>query len=179
MAAQPADVLGFWTAAGPSKWFKPDAGFDEAIRLKFEPTHRAAARGEYDAWAQTPEGWDALRHRGETFPRKRWRASPHAFATDPLARQVARAAVAAGHHVQVASELRGFYVLPFEHSEDLADQDVGVALAEAIDADALKWARIHRDIIARFGRFPHRNRALGRNTTAEEQAFLDEGGFAG
>ena len=179
MAAQPADVLGFWTAAGPSKWFKRDDAFDEAIRLKFEPTHHAAARGEYDAWARTPEGSLALLLLLDQFPRNLWRGSSHAFATDPLARRIARAAIAAGHHLQVASELRGFYVLPFEHSEALADQDQGVALAETIDADALKWARIHRDIIARFGRFPHRNAALGRHTSPEEQEFLDEGGFAG
>jgi uncharacterized protein (DUF924 family) len=179
MAAQPADVLGFWTAAGPAKWFKKDAAFDEAIRLRFEPTHHAAARGEYDAWAETPEGALALLLLLDQFPRNLWRGSAHAFATDPLARKAARTAVAAGHHHAVSQALKGFFVLPFEHSEDLADQDVGVALAETIDADSLKWAKLHRDIIVRFGRFPHRNRVLGRATTPEEQAFLDEGGFAG
>ena len=77
-------------------------------------------------------------------------------------------------------QLAGFFVLPFEHSEDLADQAFGLALAEQIgDAEVTKWSRIHQDIIARFGRFPHRNPALGRTTTAEEQAFLDDGGFGG
>jgi uncharacterized protein (DUF924 family) len=76
--------------------------------------------------------------------------------------------------------MRQFFILPFEHSEALADQDHGLDLAEALgDAEVLKWVVIHRDIIVRFGRFPHRNPALGRTTTAEEQAFLDDGGFAG
>jgi len=85
-----------------------------------------------------------------------------------------------GFDAQVPAELRGFFYLPFEHSEDLADQERGVAFYKAAgDADGLKWAEIHADIIRRFGRFPHRNAALGRVTTVEEQAFLDEGGFSG
>jgi uncharacterized protein (DUF924 family) len=92
--------------------------------------------------------------------------------------------VAAGHDKAVAPELRPFFYLPYEHSELLADQETGLVLFEALlkdtgDADSLKWAIAHRDIIARFGRFPHRNKCLGRTTTAAEQAFLDEGGFAG
>ena len=104
--------------------------------------------------------------------------SAHQFATDPLARSIAEAAVAAGHDLAVESALRCFFYLPFEHAEDLAAQDRSVELT-AFDADLNKWARIHRDIIARFGRFPHRNASLGRATTPEEQAFLDSGGFAG
>jgi len=173
-------VVGFWRQAGPGRWFKKAHAFDEAIRLKFEPTHHAAARGEYDAWADTPEGALALVILLDQFPRNLYRGSAHQFATDPKARAVARAAIERGFDREVAPELRNFFYLPFEHSEDLGDQDYSIALcAEAGDAENLKWAKLHRDIIARFGRFPHRNAALGRVTTPDEQAFLDEGGFAG
>ncbi len=180
MTATPQDVLTFWRQAGPGKWFARDARFDEAIRLKFEPTHHAAARGEYDAWAETPDGALALLILLDQFPRNLYRGSAHAYATDAKARVIALAAVDQGFMFEVEPALAPFFLLPFEHSEDLADQDRAVALAQALDdADSVKWAELHRDIIVRFGRFPHRNPALGRATTAEEQAFLDEGGFSG
>jgi uncharacterized protein (DUF924 family) len=184
LAAIPQDVLHFWRQAGPQKWFSHNRAFDDAIRLKFEPVHHAAARGEYDAWAQTAEGALALLVLLDQFPRNLFRNSGHAFATDPKARAVARAALTAHHDQAVEPGLRAFFYLPFEHSEDLVDQDLSIALAQKLfeasgDELTLKYAVIHRDIIARFGRFPHRNAALGRITTAEEQAFLDEGGFAG
>jgi uncharacterized protein (DUF924 family) len=180
VAATPIDILGFWRQAGPEKWFNNKPAFDEAIRLKFEPVHHRAARGEYDAWAVTAEGALALLILLDQFPRNLFRGSGHAFATDGKARSVARAAIEAGFHRQVETALQGFFVLPFEHSEDLADQDYALTLAIEIgDEKVLKWARIHRDIIARFGRFPHRNPELGRPTTPEEQTFLDDGGFGG
>ena len=180
MPATPNDVLHFWRDAGPARWFAKSARFDAAIRLKFEAVHHAAARGEHDAWAATAEGALALLILLDQFPRNLYRSSGHAFATDPKARSLARAAVAAGFHRQVEPDLRQFFVLPFEHSEDLADQDEAQRLArELADADLAKWAGIHRDIIARFGRFPHRNACLGRATTPQEQAFLDAGGFGG
>ena len=109
-----------------------------------------------------------------------FRGSARAFATDPQARAVTAAALLRGFDGQVPANMRTFFYLPFEHSEDMADQERGIALYTAAgDADGLKWARIHYDIIRRFGRFPHRNAVLGRATTAEEQAFLDEGGFSG
>ena len=184
MSAIPADVIGFWQAAGPSKWFKKDARFDEAIRLRFEPVHFAAAQGRYDAWRDSPDGCLALLILLDQFPRNLWRGSGHAFATDPLARAIARRAVQSDFDQEIEPLLRPFVYLPFEHSEDMADQDLSVTLCEALrdaagDEETLKWAVAHRDIIARFGRFPHRNPALGRETTPEEQAFLDDGGFAG
>jgi uncharacterized protein (DUF924 family) len=180
VTAHPNDVLGFWRNAGPEKWFKKSVAFDEAIRLKFEPVHHAAARGEYDSWSAAPESALALLILLDQFPRNLYRNSAHAFATDPKARAIARAAIEAGFDRQVEPDLRNFFYLPFEHSEDLADQDYSLALcAEAGVEDDVKWAGIHRDIIQRFGRFPHRNAALGRQTTAEEQEFLDEGGFGG
>ncbi|MFN3515128.1 MAG: DUF924 family protein [Phenylobacterium sp.] len=184
MTVIPNDVLNYWRAAGPQKWFAKDPAFDEALRLRFEPVHHAAARGDHDDWAQTPEGALALLLLLDQIPRNLFRGSAHAFATDPKARAIARAAVAAGHDRKLEPELRPFFYLPFEHSEDLADQDEAIALftalrEEAGDAESLKWAELHRDIIVRFGRFPHRNPCLGRVTTPNEQAFLDEGGFAG
>jgi len=180
MTAHPQDILGFWRSAGPARWFSKSAAFDDAIRLKFEPTHHAAARGEYAAWEETAEGCLALLILLDQFPRNLFRRSAHAFATDPLARRIARRAIAAGFDEQFENPLRSFFYLPFEHSEDLADQSLAVELCAASgDAEALKWAKIHFDIIKQFGRFPHRNPLLGRDTTPEEQAFLDEGGFAG
>jgi uncharacterized protein (DUF924 family) len=180
VTAIPNDVLGFWRSAGPEKWYARSQTFDSVIRLKFEPVHHAAARGAYDAWAETPEGALALLILLDQFPRNLYRDSGHAFATDCKARAVARHSADAGFHLRVEPELRQFFVLPFEHSEDLADQDFALAMATELgDADVLKWVKIHRDIVVRFGRFPHRNRCLGRTTTPAEQAFLDDGGFGG
>lgn len=180
----PDTVVRFWTQAGPAQWFAKSDAFDMAIRDGFEAAHHAAARGEFDAWAGAPEGALALLLLLDQFPRNLFRGSAHAFATDPLARRIAAAAIVSGFDREVEPSLRNFFYLPFEHSEALADQDRCLTLCQAAadeigDRDSLKWAGLHRDIIARFGRFPHRNACLGRATTAEEQAFLDEGGFAG
>src|SRR4051794_8471581 len=105
MPATPHDVLAFWQSAGPAKWFSHKAAFDEAIRLKFEPVHHAAARGEHDDWAATAEGALALLILLDQFPRNLWRRSAHAYATDAKARAIARAATQAGFHRDVAPEL--------------------------------------------------------------------------
>jgi uncharacterized protein (DUF924 family) len=115
----------------------------------------------------------------DQFPRNCFRGTGHMFATDPLALSFARTALEAGHAAHIDEDMRVFLLLPFEHSEDLADQDICVRESQSMDPELLKYAVIHRDIIAKFGRFPHRNRALGRETTLEEQAFLDAGGFSG
>lgn len=182
--ATPQDVIGFWTQAGPEKWFAKSDAFDQAIRLRFEPTHFAAARGEYDAWTATAEGVLALLLLIDQFPRNLFRNSGHAFATDPLARKVAREALAAGFDKQLDPKLRPFLYLPLQHSEAMADQDQALAHFNALadeqgDPEIAKWAKHHHAIIARFGRFPHRNRQLGRKTTPEEQAFLEEDGWVG
>ena len=176
----PADILAFWQAAGPDKWFKKDAGFDADIRARFLPTYEAAARGELGDWETTADGALALVIVLDQFPRNMFRGDARAFAADPVARQVADRAIARGFDTQVPEAMRSFFYLPFEHSEALADQERCIALNRARgDADGLKWAELHADIIRRFGRFPHRNTVLGRATTPEEQAFLDSGGFAG
>jgi uncharacterized protein (DUF924 family) len=174
----PADIVSFWREAGPEKWFDQDDAFDRAIRERFLGVHEAAARGERAAWEQSAEGALALIILFDQFPRNMFRGSPHAFATDPLARAVARRAIAAGFDQATDAKMRPFFYLPFMHSEFLADQDRCVALYAALgDPDLSKYATGHRDIIAKFGRFPHRNRVLGRETTQDEQEFLDGGGF--
>jgi uncharacterized protein (DUF924 family) len=186
MRAHPNDVVHFWRQAGHKKWFAKDQAFDSAIALKFEQTHYRASMRRYDSWAETAEGSLALLILLDQFPRNMYRNTPHAFATDPLARMFAHEAIAAGHDTDssIEADLRPFFYLPFEHSESLVDQEFSVQLFAALQADtgdeeSMKYALIHRDIIARFGRFPHRNAGLGRKTTDAEREFLDEGGFAG
>jgi uncharacterized protein (DUF924 family) len=173
-------VVAFWRNAGPPRWFKKDAAFDDEIREKFRAAHEAAAKGDLAAWEMTEEGTLALLILLDQFPRNMFRGNARTFATDPLALGVARRAVARGFDDKAAAAMRGFFYLPFMHSERHADQQRSVELyRSARDADGLKFAEIHADIIRRFGRFPHRNAVLGRATTAEEQKFLDDGGFAG
>ncbi len=178
-AGQHADVLGFWTKAGPDRWFNKDAAFDTAFHDSFRDLHFAAARRDLDHWADHPDGSLALIILLDQFPRNCFRGTAHMFATDPLARHFADRAIEAGHDDRVDPGLRVFMYLPFEHSENIADQYRSVELTGKLDESYMKYALEHRDIIQRFGRFPHRNPALGRETTPEEQAFLDSGGFAG
>jgi uncharacterized protein (DUF924 family) len=176
----PESVLTFWRTAGPDKWFTKDPAFDDEIRRHFLETYEAAAASRLADWEKTPEGTLALLIVLDQFPRNMFRGSARAFAADSLARAVANRAIGRGFDIMVAAAERTFFYLPYEHSEAMADQDCSVALFRATgDAETLKWAELHADIIRRFGRFPHRNAALGRITTPEEQAFLDRGGFAG
>ena len=169
------EVLAFWRAAGPDKWFARDDAFDEPCRERFLLTHEAAARGDLNQWELVPDGALALCLLLDQFPRNIFRGTRRAYRTDAVAVDVADRAIERKHDRAVAPELRRFFYLPFSHSEDPADQERSVALAEALgDPDTAKWARHHRDIVARFGRFPHRNAILGRPTTDEEAAFLAE-----
>jgi uncharacterized protein (DUF924 family) len=174
------DVLAFWLAAGHKRWFEPDEDFDAQIRQRFAATYEDAAADRLSAWENSPEGALALVIVFDQFPRNMFRGIAKSFASDPLARAAAERAIARGFDQLVAMPQRAFFYLPFEHSEELVDQERAVALMRATgDADLLKWAQLHADIIRRFGRFPHRNAVLGRTTTPEEQAFLDDGGFSG
>ena len=140
----------------------------------------AAARRELDDWAQTPEGVLALLILLDQFPRNCFRVTGHAFATDPLARMFAVRALDAGFDRAVENDLRRFFYLPLQHAEDMALQDRQLALFQAMERPADdRWAEHHHAVVERFGRFPHRNRALGRETTAEEKAFLEQDGFRG
>ncbi|MFU0503738.1 DUF924 family protein [Pseudaminobacter sp. NGMCC 1.201702] len=177
--ARAAEIVAFWRNAGPDRWFTKDEKFDAEFRSGFLEWHLSAARRELDEWLGHPESALALILLLDQFPRNCFRGTAHMFATDPLARHFARQAIAAGHDKAVAPELRVFFYLPLEHSENISDQYDSVELTRSLPEEYMKYAIEHRDIIQRFGRFPHRNRALGRETTAEEQAFLDAGGFAG
>jgi uncharacterized protein (DUF924 family) len=176
----PAEIVAFWRDAGPDKWFEKDEKFDHEITEQFLATHRTASCTQLDSWEDNAEGALALLILLDQFPRNMFRNSAHAFATDPLARSVADRALMRGFDQMTERTLRQFFYLPFMHSETLADQDRCLMLYEAYgDADTLKFAIIHRDIILKFGRFPHRNLVLGRATTPVEAAFLKSGGFAG
>jgi uncharacterized protein (DUF924 family) len=176
----PADVISFWEAAGYDRWYTKDEAFDADIRQRFLATWEAARDGRLDAWQDTDAGTLALLIVLDQFPRNLFRGDPRAFSTDAKAREVARRALAEGRDRRIDPVLRQFFYMPFEHSEDHADQQRCVALFRELgDAENLRYAEIHEDIIRRFGRFPHRNHLLGRTTSAEEQAFLDAGGFAG
>lgn len=178
----PADaraVVEFWREAGPALWFAKDNAFDTRFRERFLRDHEAAARGELDYWMSTPEGALALIILLDQFPRNAFRGTPRMYETDALARRFAAQAFATHYDQHLPMEFRKFVLLPYAHSEELADQERSVALARRLGADDLAHAEHHRDIVRRFGRFPHRNRILGRETTAEEQRYLDNGGYQG
>jgi uncharacterized protein (DUF924 family) len=175
-----ADVLAFWRAAGPDKWFKKDTAFDAEIVSRFSALWREAAAGTLAGWEAAPESALSLILVLDQFPRNMFRGKADAFTTDALARAAAGRAIVRGFDRQVPASERLFFYLPFEHSESLADQERAVALMATLDnPDLTRWAELHAEVIRRFGRFPHRNSALGRASTREEQAFLDAGGFAG
>ncbi|KGJ02327.1 Uncharacterized conserved protein, DUF924 family [Paracoccus halophilus] len=175
-----AEVVKYWRKAGAAgDWFSHRPAFDEALRDRFLPLHEQATAGACDAWIDTPEGTLALLILLDQFPRNAFRDTPRMYATDPKARRIAREAEARGHMAKVDPELRLFFALPFAHSEDLADQEISVTLNRRLGQPWLSHAEDHRNIIRRFGRFPHRNPILGRETTPEEARFLAKGGFSG
>ena len=173
----PGELVDFWRDAGMAKWFRGGEAFDAECRTRWLDAHFSAARREFDDWMDDAEGALALVLLLDQIPRNVFRNSGHAFATDPLALHYARRAIDAGHDANIDAALRFFLYMPFEHSEAIADQHRAVELFTAIDStDLLGYATAHCDVIARFGRFPHRNAALGRSNTPEEQAWLDAGG---
>ncbi|MGG5807808.1 DUF924 family protein [Falsiroseomonas sp. CW058] len=182
-------LLAFWFADGPGTWrkawFEKDAAFDAACRDAFGPLVRPARDGALDGWAGTPAGALALLLLLDQAPRNLFRGTAEAFAADAHARAVARGAVLRDRFdLALTPVQRVFLYLPFEHGEEMADQDLSVALFEglrdvpamAAPNGAIDYAWRHRAVIARFGRFPHRNAALGRASSAEEQAWLAAGG---
>lgn len=171
------NLLAFWREAGMDKWFRGGAAFDAECRARWQDAHFAAARRECDGWMDDADGALTLVLLLDQIPRNIFRGSGHAFATDPLALHFATRAIEVGFDAKVEPALRFFFYLPFEHSEAIADQRRAVELFTALDdANLVGYAVAHRDVIARFGRFPHRNAALGRSNTPDEQAWLDAGG---
>jgi len=178
------DVLAYWFAPGPqraARWFRGDAATDADCRQRFASTLDAATRGELDGWSATPRGRLALIVVLDQFSRNIHRGTPRAFAQDARALALCLDGLARGDDRTLGPDERGFFYLPLEHAEDAAMQARSVACFEALAAEApeaagfLPWAREHRDVIARFGRFPTRNATLGRPSTPDEEAFLARG----
>jgi uncharacterized protein (DUF924 family) len=176
----PAEILAFWRAAGRQRWYQRDDTFDANVRSRFLELWRKAAASELSSWETTDQGALALVIVLDQFPRNMFRGDIRTYSSDALAREVASRAIARGADMRLEPALLEFLYMPFMHAEHLADQLHCVELfRKAGHADNLKYAEGHADIIRRFGRFPHRNRILGRATSPEEQAFLDRGGFSG
>jgi uncharacterized protein (DUF924 family) len=179
VSAPPETVLAFWFAEGmAARWFEPDPAFDAEVRSRLEPLYHQAVAGELDAWAAGARGALALVILLDQVPRNFYRGDPRAFAGDARALAVTKDALARGLDRELAQAERMFLYMPLEHCEELPDQELCVELMGRLDEDP-KWrdyALRHRDIIARFGRFPHRNAALGRESTVEEEAFLKQPG---
>ena len=171
---RPDAVLEFWFQRDRKDWFTKDAAFDTEIRTRFLPLYELAAGGGLAAWMEEPRSCLALVIVLDQFPRNMFRGSARAFAADAIALEAARAIVARGWDRALSPDERTFAYLPFEHSENLQDQERSLRLFEG--NENFEWARKHHEVIRRFGRFPHRNAALGRASTTEEIAFLAQPG---
>lgn len=173
-----AEINRFWLdEVGEAGWYARSDALDDSIRRRFMPAWEQAARLAAD-WSGTAEGALAALILTDQFPRNMFRDDPRAFATDALARQVADQAIARGFHLAIQPPARQFVFLPFEHSENIADQDRAVALFGAfLPGESLRHAELHRATIARFGRFPWRNAALGRQPTPAESRVMQAGGY--
>jgi len=176
----PDTVIDFWLAAGEERWFTRNPAFDGELSVRFKEALAQARNGAFDHWMETPWGTLALIILLDQFSRNIHRGTPLAFAADRKALAIARMAIARGDHLTMPATLARWILMPFEHAEDLDAQMRCVALSMVRDpGDMTHWAKLHLDIIARFGRFPHRNAILGRKSTPEELAFLAAGGFSG
>lgn len=173
------EIVDFWfDEAMKPYWFRPSPSFDRVVGETLGPHHEAAARGDLDHWMEDVDGCLALCVLLDQVPRNMFRGTPRAFATDGKARAVAEHALANGFDLECTTDERLFLYLPFEHHEDPASQERSVALfTERVGEEVnIDYALRHRAVIQRFGRFPHRNAILGRTSTAEETAFLQEPG---
>lgn len=179
--SDPIEVLDYWLGAvGPDGWYAGGEDLDGEIAALFGPIWQAAHDGHIDHWVDGAAGTLAYLIVCDQFSRNMHRGSALAFATDGRARDAARRAMEQGWDLDAPEPERQFFYMPFEHSEDLADQDLAVSLmVERMPShpDLALHARAHREIIARFGRFPYRNQALGRISTVAEQDFIENGGY--
>lgn len=176
----PDTIVEFWWNAGPEKWFAKDEAFDQTIRNRFLDIYEQAASGRLDEWMEEPTGALALVILLDQFPRNMFRGTPRVYETDERAKAIGVMALERGDHETVSEEINQFLAIPLMHSEKLEDQDACIAWMKRVGTkENVTYAEHHRDIIARFGRFPHRNAILGRESTEAEQAFLAEGGFTG
>jgi uncharacterized protein (DUF924 family) len=173
------DVVDFWLGVGPDGWYNGGAALDTRIRDRYLGLWEAARRGACATWICQPDSCLALVVLLDQFPRNIFRDDPRAFATDARALAVAKSAVRRGHDKRIALPQRQFLYMPLMHSEMLPDQEKAVRLflLNFGPGESLNHARAHRLVIRRFGRFPYRNMALGRESTPEEEAFLAAGGY--
>jgi uncharacterized protein (DUF924 family) len=176
------DILDFWFLPlgdpehGKAReiWWKSTPEFDAEIRARFGTALEAAIAGELDTWRRSPDGALALIVLCDQFARNVHRRTARAYAGDPKALEMARFALAHGYPAAYSRYLRQFFFTPFHHSESLTDQELYCSLTAALDEEATEYGREHRDVVARFGRFPHRNEVLGRTCTAEELEYLKD-----
>ena len=176
------DVLTFWFSERVKPlWFNSTQEFDDELSEKYLETCQAALNGQLSAWEETPQGALALIICLDQFPLNMFRNQPESFAGEALSRQVAARAIEQGFDQSLDDTQKAFMYMPYMHSEDMADQDKVLELfSNAGLGDNLKWAKHHREIVVRFGRFPHRNAILGRESTPEEIAYLQsDGAFSG
>lgn len=175
----PDEIVRFWRDAGPGRWFAAEPDFDAACG-RYREDVEAARAGSFASWAAEPVGALATVLLLDQLPRNLFRGTAEAYASDAAALVHANNAIKAGHDLATEPSLRQFFYLPFAHAENVGAQRSGVRLYESLgDVEALKWSRHHQDIVARFGRFPHRNAILGRTSTASEVAFLADDDFRG
>jgi uncharacterized protein (DUF924 family) len=168
------EVLDFWFGDGmPSRWFDADAALDEQIRERFEPTWQSAVERELDWWTKSAPGALALAIVLDQFPLNMYRGQARAFASEAQAIDVTLAAIAQGQDLELEKQRLAFLYMPLMHSEKLQHQDLAVQLFDGAELEAnARFARHHRDLIKRFGRFPHRNAILGRSSDRGERAYL-------
>ena len=171
----PKDILDFWYAADMrSKWFAATPQLDAAIKEQFEGIWEAAMRGELDPWLSSPDGCLALAIILDQFPLNMFRGTAKSFSSEQQGIAIAKHTIAQGFDQHIDPTQVAFLYMPLMHSEDLADQDLSVALFAAAGLENnLRFARHHREIVSRFGRFPHRNAVLGRTSTPEESGYLN------
>lgn len=180
MLATPEQILEFWAEAGSKAWFRKDLAFDSAINERFRETYDAAVAGKLDSWCDTASGMLALVIILDQFSRNLFRNDARAFAQDEKCAALARAAIAKDFDQAMPADLVSFCYMPLMHSENISDQKLSLEKMGTLEGkDWAKHAKEHLEIVERFGRFPHRNKVLGRKTSPQEQAFLDAGGFRG
>jgi len=181
MKMTPQEIYDFWVKEiGPKGWYEANPDVDALISARFSDAYADAVAGALDDWKESAVGCFALLILLDQFSRNMFRDEARAFDADPMARDVARHAIANDFDLEITGASQHFMYLPFTHSETLADQDYGVELAGTRDksnTDDALHARAHREVILRYGRFPFRNKALGRVSSDVEHAFMDAGGY--
>ncbi len=181
MVINPSDIITFWQdEVGPAGWYIIDPALDQKIRDRYIDFWHDVRAGEYDDWAGNPEGSLAMLIAIDQFPRNMFRGSGDSFATDSKARCIAKRAIFASYDQKIPEPMRQFFYLPLMHSEVLADQDTCMRMFKLnmSGEDRFLHPRAHREVIRKFGRFPYRNKAMGRLSTSAEKDYIAAGGYS-